>query len=53
LRHTFRDRLRASRCPLELIDQIGGWSSIGTIGSKYGQGNELGAVREQLEAIRL
>ena len=24
LRHTFRDRLRASGCPLELIDQIGG-----------------------------
>lgn len=53
LRHTFRDRLRASGCPLELIDQIGGWSSIGTIGSKYGQGYELDAVREQLEAIIL
>ena len=53
LRHTFRDRLRASGCPLELIDQIGGWSSIGTIGSKYGQGFELGAVREQVSAIRL
>ena len=47
LRHTFRDRLRAFGCPLELIDQIGGWSSIGTIGSKYGQGYELNAVREQ------
>ena len=53
LRHTFRDRLRASECPLELIDQIGGWSSIGTIGSKYGQGYELDAVREQLDAISL
>ena len=53
LRHTFRDRLRASGCPLELIDQIGGWSSIGTIGSKYGQGYDLDAVREQLEAIML
>jgi hypothetical protein len=51
LRHTFRDRLRASGCPLELIDQIGGWSSIGTIGSKYGQGYELDAVRDQLSAI--
>ena len=38
LRHTFRDRLRAVDCPLELIDQIGGWSSVGTVGSKYGQG---------------
>ena len=52
-RHTFRDRLRASGCPLELIDQIGGWSSIGTIGSKYGQGYDLDAVRKQLLAIRL
>ena len=51
LRHTFRDRLRASGCPLELIDQIGGWSSIGTIGSKYGQGYALDAVRDQLEGI--
>jgi len=36
-----------------LIDQIGGWSSIGTIGSKYGQGYDLGAVREQLELVGL
>jgi len=53
LRHTFRDRLRASGCPLELIDQIGGWSSIGTIGSKYGQGYQMGAIREQLNEISL
>ena len=53
LRHTFRDRLRASGCPLELIDQIGGWSSIGTIGSKYGLGYDLDAVREQLNKVNL
>ena len=53
LRHTFRDRLRASGCPLELIDQIGGWSPIGTIGSRYGRGYELGAVRDQLGAVKL
>jgi integrase len=52
LRHTFRDRLRACGCPLELIDQIGGWSSIGTIGSKYGQGYDLDAVREQLNKVK-
>ena len=51
LRHTFRDRLRSSGCPLELTDQIGGWSSIGTIGSKYGQGYDLNAVRDQLNAF--
>jgi integrase len=53
LRHTFRDRLRACGCPLELIDQIGGWSSIGTIGSKYGQGYQLDAVRDQLNKVKL
>jgi integrase len=53
LRHTFRDRLRASGCPLELIDQVGGWSSIGTIGSKYGQGYDLDAVRDQLNKVKL
>jgi integrase len=53
LRHTFRDRLRASGCSLELIDQIGGWSSIGTIGSKYGQGYDLDAVKEQSDAVSL
>ena len=53
LRHTFRDRLRASGCALELVDQIGGWSSIGTIGSKYGQGYDLDAVKEQFNAVKL
>ena len=28
LRHTFRDRLRAVECPIDLIDQIGGWRSV-------------------------
>ena len=53
LRHTFRDRLRACGCPLELMDQIGGWSSIGTIGSKYGQGYELDVVRDRLNATKI
>ena len=53
LRHTFRDRLRASGCPLELIDQIGGWPSIGTIGSKYGQVYGLNAVREQIQSTSI
>ena len=53
LRHTFRDRLRASGCPLELMDQIGGWSSVGTIGSKYGKGYDVEVVKEQLNTISL
>ena len=53
LRHTFRDRLRASGCPLEMIDQIGGWSSIGTIGSKYGKGFSHKVMTEKLNATAI
>ena len=53
LRHTFRDRLRASGCPLELMDQIGGWSSVGTIGSKYGKGYDLKAISKTLIKISI
>ena len=53
LRHTFRDRLRASGCPLEMIDQIGGWSSIGSIGSKYGHGFDTHMIKKQLLLMRL
>ena len=45
LRHTFRDRLRAVECPLELIDQIGGWRSLGGVGNSYGDGYGLDQVR--------
>ena len=33
-----RDRLRAVECPMDMIDQIGGWRSVGGIGAKYGEG---------------
>ena len=38
LRHTFRDRLRAVECPMDMIDQIGGWRSVGGVGTNYGHG---------------
>ncbi len=38
LRHTFRDRLRAVECPMDMIDQIGGWRSVDGIGAGYGHG---------------
>ena len=41
LRHTFRDRLRVVECPIDLIDQIGGWRSVNSIGNKYGEGYRL------------
>ena len=48
LRHTFRDRLRAVECPRELIDQIGGWSSISSIGSSYGMGFNPNIIKQYL-----
>jgi integrase len=47
LRHTIRDRLRAVECPLELIDQIGGWRSVSSIGAGNGKGYSLDAVKHQ------
>ena len=38
LRHTFRDRLRAVECPVDMIDQIGGWRSVSGVGVSYGKG---------------
>lgn len=53
LRHSMRDRLRAVECPLEAIDQIGGWSSVGGVGTKYGQGYKIEQLRHWLEKIAL
>jgi integrase len=53
LRHTMRDRLRAVMTPLEMIDQIGGWSSINSIGASYGQGYSVEMVREWMEKVKL
>jgi len=37
LRHSFRDRLRAVEAPVDLIDQLGGWS-LQSVGQGYGDG---------------
>ena len=41
LRHTFRDRLRAVECPMDLNDQIDGWKPVSSIGNSYGEGTQL------------
>lgn len=40
LRHSFRDRLRAIEAPVDLIDQLGGWS-LQSVGQGYGDGYPL------------
>ena len=40
IRHAMRDRLRVVSCPLEKIDQIGGWVTAG-LGHSYGEGYGL------------
>ena len=51
LRHTFRDRLRALECPMDMIDQIGGWRSVSGIGARYGEGYGLEQKRMWLIAV--
>jgi integrase len=53
LRHTFRDRLRAVECPMDLIDQIGGWKSVSSIGNSYGNGYSLNRVAKVFYRIVL
>jgi integrase len=45
LRYTMSDRLRTVECPMDMIDQIGGWRSVATIGVGYGKGYSLEAIR--------
>ena len=53
LRHTFRDRLRSVECPLELIDQIGGWRSISSGGAGYGQVYSIDAVKHHMDRCEI
>ena len=53
LRHTMRDRLRAADCPMDMIDQIGGWKSVNSVGAGYGQGYRLEQRKQWLEKVSL
>ena len=53
LRHTFRDRLRALECSIDLIDQIGGWKSVSSIGNSYGKGYDIETIRNQMTKISI
>ena len=53
LRHTFRDRLRAVECPIDLIDQIGGWKSVSSIRNSYGKGYSSDGVRSWMSKAKI
>ena len=53
LRHTFRDRLRAVECPMDMIDQIGGWKSVSSIGNGYGKGYPLEKLEEWFVRLQI
>ena len=53
LRHTFRDRLRAVECPMDLIDQIGGWKSVSSIGNSYGKGYDVNKLISWIKKVQL
>ena len=47
IRHAFRDRLRAVEAPVDLIDQLGGWSTE-SVGMSYGDGYALEIAQKTL-----
>jgi integrase len=51
LRHTFRDRLRAVEAPLDMIDQLGGWS-LQSVGQGYGDGYSVDKLSEWMLKLR-
>ena len=52
MRHAFRDRLRAVDAPMDMIDQLGGWSKR-QIGELYGNGYGLISIRIKVEQIAI
>ena len=50
LRHGFRDRLRAVEAPVDMIDQLGGWS-LRTVGQGYGDSYPLDLLLRWMEKI--
>ena len=53
LRHTMRDRLRAVEYPIDMIDEIGGWKSVTSIGNSYGRGFTMEQRHLYLENIMI
>jgi len=40
-------------CPMDLIDQIGGWKSVSSIGNSYGEGYRMEPIKKVIGRIKL
>jgi len=49
-RHSFRDRLRAVSAPIDMIDQLGGWS-LQSVGQGYGDGYTIHSCQHVMLAL--
>ena len=49
-RHSLRDRMRATQCPSDIVDQIGGWTTMGD-GQSYGQGYPLSVLQDWMMKV--
>jgi len=49
-RHSFRDRLRAVSAPIDMVDQLGGWS-LQSVGHGYGDGYQLEVLSRVINQI--
>jgi len=49
-RHSFRDRLRAMSAPIDMIDQLGGWS-LQSVGQGYGDGYQLSQMKDVIVGL--
>ena len=52
IRHALRDRLRAVKAPVDLVDQLGGWSAK-SAGIRYGDGYELQSAHNCLAQLAM
>ena len=50
IRHAFRDRLRAVEAPVDLIDQLVGWT-VKSVGMTYGDGYRVKAAYDFLVTL--
>jgi len=50
-RHSSRDRLRAASAPIDMIDQLGGWS-LQSVGQGYGDGYDLVSLIQVMSQLQ-